>query len=392
MIDFDFDFGKRNGADDIIDSLVERVVEAYPTERLEKIKARSSFTWNSKNATKGIGGDRISYIVWSWNVPEEPKIPEDASDVQRDMISQLKLMLHNSVIDDEYYPAFSSGCEQVTIPSMFTCVKERISNSEHVKPIIKSPDEVYSLPEAEIREGYMCYDMLWRMAYKYQRANKRIPVYITDIQGPFSCAAQMWGIEGFLGDLYEYPDEAHHLLSLCTEAIIKYYYAMYGAIGDDLIPIHCMPYLWVPKDCGVAVSDDFFAVVGANTVKEFSAPYLERIGEEFGGITAHTCGSMNHLPGVMNAMKTLKALNFGVSETDLAKYASECDPKITLIAHRSVMSCNGLPLFETIEEILRHCAGVQKATGVKVFSGPNGTGEPLDEANLKRWEQAAGVL
>ena len=392
MIDFSFEAleeNKRNHADDVIDELIGLVLAAYPKKRLDAIRARSEYSWNSKNAAKGVGGDRISYVVWNGNVPEEPKIPEDASDVQRDMISQLKAILHNAVIDDEYYPGFSSGCEQVTIPSMFCCVKESISNSNHIKPVIESPSDVYRLPEAEIREGYMCHDMLWRMAYKYKRAGAKIPVYITDIQGPFSCAAQIWGIENFLGDLYEYPNEAHHLLSLCTDAIIKYYHAMYEVTNGEAIPIHCFPMIWVPKDCGVAVSDDFFAVVGANTVKEFSAPYLDKIGEEFGGITAHTCGNMNHLPEVMNSMKTLKAVNFGGSETDLLKYASRCDPNIALLVHRSVMSVNGLPMFDTIEEILRHRAAAQRATGVKVFASPNGTGEPLSDANLRLWEDAA---
>lgn len=386
----DFDETKRTLADDIIDGLVEKVLAAYPPARLERIKARSAYTWNSKEAQSS-EPKRISYVVTNWNIPEEPRIPPEAPDVQKDMIRELKMMLHNSVTDDEYFPGFSSGCEQVTIPSMLGCVKEGISASEHVKPVIKSPSDVYSLPAAEIREGYMCHDMLEKMRYKRKRTKGRIPVYITDIQGPFSCAAQIWGIEDFLGSLYEYQNEAHHLLSLCAGAIIQYYRAMYEAAGEDLIPIHCFPVIWVPKDCGVAVSDDFFAVVGPDTVKEFSVPYLEKIGETFGGITAHTCGNMNHLPRVMNEMKTLKALNFSASETDLDKYARECDPKITLLVHRSGLSIGSLPMFDTIEGLLRHRANVQRTSGVKVFASPNGTDEPLTEANLQRWEAAAGI-
>ena len=381
------DENKRNHADDIIDELVEKVSAAYPAKRLERIRAQSEYTWNSANYT-GPGSGRISYVVINTAAPENPQIPEDASDIQKDMIGQLKMMLHNSVIDDEYYPGFSSRCEQVTIPSMFCCVKESISDSNRIKPVIKLPSDVYSLPMAEIREGYMCYDMLWRMAYKNKRAKGKIPVYITDIQGPFSCAAQMWGIQDFLADLDEYRNEAHHLLSLCTEAIIKYYQAMYETIGENLIPIHCHPLLWIPKDCGVAVSDDFFAVVSPETVKEFSVPYLEKIGEKFGGITAHTCGNMNHLPGVMNGMKTLRALNFSASETDLMKYASECDSKITLIAHKSGLSINGLPLLDS-EGHIKLCADAQKATGIKVFANAMHTNESIGENNRKLWENAA---
>jgi hypothetical protein len=384
---FDFDITGRNHADDIIDDLIEKVLLAYPPERLKRIKARSESAWKNISGNCSYN-DRIPYVVLNSILPEKPEIPDDTSDIQRDMINQLKSMFLNSVIDDEYYPAFSSGVEQVTIPSMFGCVKEIISGSDHIKPIINSPSDVYSLPNAKICEGYICYDMLYRMAYKYRRANGRIPVYMTDIQGPFSCASQMWGIENFLCDLDEYSNEVHHILSLCSEAIIKYFHAMYDAVDGDMIPYHCSPVLWIPKDCGVAVSDDFFAVVGENTVKEYSIPYLEKIGQEFGGITAHTCGNMNHLASLLSKAKNLKALNFGSSETDLMKFAQECDPRITLIVHKSGMSIKGLPLFST-EGHIKHCTDVQRNTGVRVFSIPMYTAEALNDVNLRNWENAA---
>jgi len=387
MADFDFDIfdiEKRNVTDDVIDGLIERVLSLYPEKRLERIKAQSEATWKGQNKS-----GRISYVVLNYNMPDEPKIPDDSTDIQREMIHQLKLMIHNAVIDDEYYPAFSSGLEQVTIPSMFCCVKESISRSDHIKPVIKTPSDVYSLPLAEIREGYVCYDMLWKMAYKYRRAKGLIPVYMTDIQGPFSCAAQMWGIEKFLGDLYEYPDEAHHLLNLCTDAIVRYFHAMYEVADGNMIPIHCHPVLWVPKDCGIAISDDFLAIVGVNTAIEFSLPYLDKIGEIFGGVTVHSCGSINHFAEAINNMKTIKAVNFGASETDLTAYAKKCDPNIMLLVHRSGLSINNLPLMNSVENHIRHCANVQKTTGVRVFATPQYTDEPADEIHRKLWESAA---
>ena len=381
------DTGRRNRADDMIDRLVEQVLAAYPPERIGRIKSRSEASWKGTGEYK----DRIAYVLLSVGVPGEPEIPEDASDAQRDMLWQLKFMLHNAAIDDEYYPAFSSGLEQVTVPSMFCCVKEGIGGSGHVKPVINSPADVYSLPEAGIREGYTCHDMLQRMAYKYKRAGGRIPVYMTDIQGPFSCAAQIWGIQDFLCGLGECEREAHHLLKLCADAIIKYFHAMYEAVCGDLVPIHCMPVLWVPEDCGVAVSDDFFAVVGGHTVRDYSLPYIEQIGAAFGGVTVHTCGSMNHLPELINGMKTIRAVNFGTSETDLMRYARECDPRILIIAHKSGLSVGGLPLLGVAEQ-LAHCADAQKRTGVRVFAAPQYTDEPLTRANLAEWESAAGIL
>jgi len=163
---------------------------------------------------------------------------------------------------------------------------------------------------------------------------------------------------------------------------------MYKIADGNMIPIHCHPILWVPKDCGVAVSDDFFGVVGAHTVRDFSLPYLEKIGEAFGGLTVHTCGNMNHLPELINGMKTIKTVNFGASETDLMQYAKACDPRIMILAHRSGMSIGGLPLLDA-EGHIRHCADVQKTTGIRVFATPLYTDEALSEENLKKWGAAA---
>ena len=395
MPEFDFNSIPRNRTDDEIDALAARVREAYPPERIRRIRSRSEWTWNSKRSAVAYR-DRISYAMpaaYSAQ-PRESDDDPSASDLQRETVRDLRMMLAAAAVDSEYYPGFPSGLEQITIPSMFGCVKELASDSDRIKPLINSPSDVYSLPPAEIREGTVAHEMLRRMAYKHQRccgAGEQIRVYMTDIQGPFSCAAQMWGIQDFLCDLREYPDEAHHLLSLCTDAITAYFRAMYEVTEGTLIPIHCHPVIWVPEDCGVAVSDDFFAVVGAETVKEFSIPYLEKIGAAFGGVTAHTCGNMNHLAGVMNETKTLKALNFGNSETDLEKYAAECDPRITLIVHQSGLSAGGLPVLND-EQRLKLCARVQRKTGVKIFctfpAGPSATPTPADK---KAWPEAAAL-
>jgi hypothetical protein len=87
-------------------------------------------------------------------------------------------------------------------------------------------------------------------------------------------------------------------------------------------------------------------------------------------------------------MKTIKAVNFGSSETDLAKYASECDPRISIITHKSGMSCAALPRLNTVEH-LKLCAKIQKNTGVKTFALSMWTSSPNDATSRSMWENAA---
>ena len=379
----------RHDVDEAIRRLLGELEESYPPERVARIKGQSEAAW------KGCGEDspyagRIAFAVFGGLPPGRAGIPDGASPEDAELIAQLAQMRHNAEVAGEHFKAFHSGLEQVTVPSMFMCVKEGIGASEHIRPVIASPEDVYRLPEARVRDGYMCKAILDRMAYRHGRTGGRVWSYMTDVQGPFSCAAQMWGIERFLADLREHPKEAHHLLGLCTDAIIAFFAEMRRAVGGRLVPIHCMPVIWVPEDCGVAVSDDFFAIVGADVAEEFSIPYLERIGEALGGVTVHTCGSMNHLASSVNAMRHIKAVNFSVTETDLDRYADECDPRIAIIAHKSGVSIGGLPIPDDIG-LIRLCAATQRRTGVRVIALPQYVEGPITPERNEAWERAASL-
>jgi len=395
MLNFTFDFTKRNAADDIIDELIEKVLAAYPPERLERIRARVTAAWKNDNYADKFG-DRIAYCPVDPNVELSLDVPTNLEESQADMIAQLQFMLHQSTIDSEYYPAFRSWCDQSTIPSMFECVNEYSSDktSVHVKPVIDKPSDVYLLPTAEFRKGFPCYDILEQMAWRHQRCGGRIWSYMTDVQGPFSAAAQMWWVQGFMADLYTYPEEVHHLQRLCTDAIIWFFREMYDVVEQKLVPLHALPFTWIPNDVGVAVSDDFLSLVGVDTIREFNIPYLEQVGEAFGGVTVHSCGRINHAVEVLNEMKTLKGLNFSTSETDLRLYAQKHNPKAGLFVHKSGLSMNGLPLL-TAEEHIRLCRDVFLETGICVISNPmpmidEGFAGVTEEMRAK-WLEAAGL-
>ncbi|MCL1910361.1 MAG: hypothetical protein FWG05_05440, partial [Kiritimatiellaeota bacterium] len=103
----EFDFSApRNSADDVIDDLIDRVNDAYPPERLARIRSRSECTWQSAHSATEYT-DRISYAMPAY--ASNAEIPADASDLQRETIWQLSSMLASAEIDSEYYPGFPSG-------------------------------------------------------------------------------------------------------------------------------------------------------------------------------------------------------------------------------------------------------------------------------------------
>jgi hypothetical protein len=346
----------------LIDGLIEKVLATYPAERIERIKQRTSAVWHGHPLP-----DRIVYIAGeAGEIRGLPDIPAEANEDQRDLIIQLQTILNHGDWDDDFFPAISSGLRQVAIPSYFGCVEEEVSSSNRVGPIIREPSDVYSLPELGFVPGTVGGYLLAKMRYFHQRTGGRIAVYMTDMQGPFSVAAQIWGVEPFMLAIYDHSKEVHYLLQKCTDAIITYYKLMREAVEGNWVPMHCHPVLWLPEDVGVAASDDFLAIVSPRCTRDFSRPYLEQIAEAFGGVVVHSCGSINHAVAELNKVKGLKGLNFSSTETNLEQVAAEIDPRIALVVHCTDVHRPDLQPLTTLQhlELCRQVFGTGRVRGI----------------------------
>lgn len=323
----------------IIDRLVEKVLEKYPPARTRQIRERMDGLWYNRPLQ-----DRMAYTLV--NLPPEnlPELPEDISPWDKELVEQLQCIVEHSSWQDDFYPAISPGIKQITIPSYFGCIEEIASASSRVKPVIHDPSDVYRLQDTGFVPGTDGREMLDKMKYFYQKTRGLIPLYETDMQGPFSVASQVWGVENFLLALYENPEEAHYLIGKCTDAIIHFFHLMYEACDGNVIPFHCMPVLWYPKEKGVAVSEDLVAVVSPSIVEEFVNPYLRKLADTFGGVFMHSCGKINHVIGALNKIAGLTGINFASTETDLPLLAREARPDLVLVSHNSPVNNTGLPL------------------------------------------------
>jgi hypothetical protein len=369
----------------LIDSLIEKVLEKYPPERVARIKAHTNAVWHGHPMQ-----DRIVYIAnEGGELRGLPDIPAEANEDQRDLILQLQTIINHGDWDDDFFPAIASGIKQVAIPSYFGCVEEEVSDSNRVGPIIHDPSDVYSLPELGFVPGTVGGYLLAKMRYFHQRTGGRIPVYMTDMQGPFSVAAQIWGIDSFMLAMYDHPKEVHYLLQKCTDAIIKYYRLMRETVEGNWVPMHCHPRLWLPEDVAVAASDDFLAIVSPKCTRDFSRPYLEQIAEAFGGVVVHSCGSINHAVGELNKVKGLVGLNFSSTETNLEQLAEEVDPRIALVVHCTDVHRDDLPPLTSVQhlELCRRVFAKGRVRGICTVFACGMLPDPGRDAAL--WAEAA---
>jgi hypothetical protein len=345
----------------IVENLLDQIKDRYPTERMQATKQRLQALWDNQTST-----NRMSYVLYAMPLKQSPKLSDDMSGIERELITQLQAILEHATWSDDYVPGLSPGINQAMLPAYFGCTEETSPMTSRIIPVIHSPSDVYDLQEIGFGSETLAGKMLEKMSYFYNETQGMLPIYEADLQGPFSVASQVWGIENFLMAVYEYPDEVHHLLSLCTDVVIKFAKLMRDVVNNDWIPYHCAPAVWIPPEKGIAYSEDLLAVVSPKIVSEFISPYCERIASEFGVALLHSCGSINHIIDELNQVDGLVGLNFASSETDLPLLAEYADDSLVLTVHNSPVSCNGLPIPNAIEHI-KLCKSVFRQSHAKIL-------------------------
>ena len=335
----------------VVLNLLDRIDEAYPESRKQAVRDRMTDFFGGMMPT-----DRYPYVVCV-GAPDAPSIPAEVGPYDRELITQLHNLLYRAPYGDDSYPALSPGVVQSVIPSVFGCTERFAENSVSVVPVIKDPEDVYKLAPTGFIPGTAGYQMLDKIRCWRERTEGRISFFEADQQGPFSVASQVWGIEDFLLATYDSPDEVKHLLGLCTDAIVEYIGLMTGAVQGDIIPLHCHPYTFFPKDKGWAISEDLAVVVSPAIVEEFMNPSIERLAREYGGIILHSCGSFINVIPALNRINGLIGLNFSSCETDLPRLASEFRRDAVLLVHNSPVATGNLPVLLPMEHA-RHCADV----------------------------------
>jgi len=346
---------------DLIENLLSQIEDRYPTERIQTTKQRLQALWDHQPST-----NRMPYVLYAMPLKQPPKLSDDMSGNERDLITQLQAIIEHAEWSDDYIPGLSPGINQAMLPAYFGCTEETSPMTSRIIPVINSPNDVYNLPEMGFGSETLAGKMLDKMSFFNRETHGMLPVYEADLQGPFSVASQVWGIESFLVAVYEYPNEVHHLLSLCTDVVIKFAKLMRDIVDNNWIPYHCAPAVWLPPEKGIAYSEDLLAVVSPKIIREFIRPYCEQVAKEFGGVILHSCGSINHVIDELNQIDGLIGLNFASSETNLPLLAESADDSLVLTVHNSPVSCNGLPIPNAVEHI-RLCKSVFHQSHKKIL-------------------------
>jgi hypothetical protein len=285
-------------------------------------------------------------------------VRERLQDPARFLHAQLEEAEGQAKLPGDVIPSVCPAFGVVGIPSSFGCeVVWWDDNLPAVRPLTAiEPADILRISKPSVHDGEL--DRVLRYTDEFIRlTGGRMPVRLTDIQGPLDSAALIVGHTEFLGLMMTDPDAAHHLLRTVTDLaidLVKTQRAAVKARGVEFIPSMFQP--WIPDGTGVSVSNDECVMISAAMHDEFSVPYINMLSEEFGGVMVHSCGDWTHQFESLDNVHDLCGLEFGSTEAPFERVFGH-------FGGRTVLACRiGLHRDRKFAGMSDYVAQILKAT------------------------------
>lgn len=279
-----------------------QVDDWYPAERLEASKGRWRRLWNGEGQ---IDRNPFVYSPATFNYYDDLHTPEGC------LRASLDEFIIRGRMNDDFIPSFFPGCRQSTIPEMFGA-REMVEGRDcTVERLLRDIEEVDRLPPPTIGKGGVADSWLEMQRYLVEETEGRIPVHVTDMQGPADVCGQLLGYEAFFLSSYTHPELFHRLMGMATDAFIMFWRKQQELLGELFVGTHLFGWDWVPENSGASLSADSLVMISPDYYEEFYRPYLIRIGEAFGGLAVHSCSNFAGVMKSLCATPFLKAVNAG---------------------------------------------------------------------------------
>lgn len=281
---------------------LDQIDELFPSERIERSKKRWTALWN-KNATP----DRYPFVTspFMFDYYDDVHTPEERLRVSLDEI------IVRGKLRDDYVPTIFPGCRQSTIPNMFGAREIVVGRDHSAEKLLNQIEDVDHLPEPSMGPGTVAREWLDMQAYFLEETEGRLPVHVTDMQGPADVCGQLLSYDSFFISPYTDPEHYSRLMNKVTDAFIMFWGEQERLLGDQFVGTHLFGYDWVPPHNGATLSADSLVMISPEFYDEYYGPYLEKIGKAFGGLTIHSCGNFAQVIPRLCQDPNLRGINAG---------------------------------------------------------------------------------
>ncbi len=217
---------------------------------------------------------------------------------------------HLSLVDDDYVPYFMPWFGTGVLASAFGCTVKpatgRGDDPAACGPCVSSVAEAARLRRPDLsRDGLV--PTVSRFM-EYAAAYGDLPVGMSDLNSPFSTAAQICGYDKLFIWMYDEPELVHELLHTVTDAFIEWVKLQKSIAGEPMDGSSGLQGIWTPKG-GVWLSDDDLVSISPELYEEFLVPEYTRVFDTFGGGHLHWCGKGVHQLKCFKMIPSLTAIN-----------------------------------------------------------------------------------
>ena len=195
-----------------------------------------------------------------------------------------------AAVEQDWPPFLNTFCTVAMVPEAFGCtVGFAEGGVAWAAPVISELSQVSSLKPVKPQDAPMIRRMADWIDYAQRKLGSEVPIWIADLQSPFSVAAQIVEHEELLMGCYTDPDAVHQLCRMITDYSIEMMHLHLDQVDHACFPGRNFPS--ISKNIGICIADDTpLVMLSPEMYREFALPYNAALGAEFGGIHFHSCG------------------------------------------------------------------------------------------------------
>jgi len=180
----------------------------------------------------------------------------------------------------------------------------------HIEPIVTEARDLDRL--CPVPFEHTDFQRAWQL---YQRVRETLGgevfLRLPDFQGPMNTLSLMVPQTDLFFMLHDEPDRVGRALSHITDILIEYVDRLMTMADRERIVGTIWPYVCLPGDIGVSLTQDYMPLLSPELYAEFEIPCLKRISDHFGGVFVHCCGQYaHHLENLRRSGVRLLGLEF----------------------------------------------------------------------------------
>jgi hypothetical protein len=307
-------------------SKLDLIDQWFPPERLARSRERIRRLWAGEAA---LDRQPFTYAPVSIDYYDKADCFETRLRVLLDEI------LFHGPLNDDFVPHLFPGCRQSTLPSLFGA-KEIILNGDCTcERILSESADLSSVPDPQIAPGSVADRWLQMQRYFVAETDGRLPVSVTDMQGPMDACGQIWSYDQLFLSAYENPELCHGILDRLADGFILLWQTQKQQLGDLFVGTHLQGYNWVPPEFGASLSADSLVMVSPEFYNQFYRPPIEKIGKALGQLSIHSCGNPSQNIPAVCATPYIRGIN-AAQMTVSHMVEARVDPQTVLIAYCEV--------------------------------------------------------